>query len=222
MKEIVNQNKQFEDKAKSKSNKWRSSYFEYSATINGNQFDGSEGKGIQIELGKNLFLKDFDDQLINVKKNDTKILDAILPANHPKKELANKKAKFECKIINVKKPKANKIDDNFAKSMGAKDIKDLKSLIEKQISGQYSQALNSITKKEILDQIEKNHQIDLPQNLINQEVSIMTRNLKTEDKEKHKINNEKLAKSRIKLGLLLNEYGEKNNLKVSDDEVKMR
>ena len=39
--------------------------------------------------------------------------------------------------------------------MGAKDIKDLKLLIEKQISGQYSQALNSITKKEILDQIEK-------------------------------------------------------------------
>ena len=48
----------------------------------------------------------------------------------------------------------------------------------------------------------------------------MTRNLKTEDKEKHKINNEKIAKSRIKLGLLLNEYGEKNNLKVSDDEVR--
>ena len=97
--------------------------------------------------------------------------------------------------------------------MGAKDIKDLKSLIEKQISGQYSQALNSITKKEILDQIEKNHQVDLPQNLIDQEISIMTRNLKPEEKEKHKISNEKLAKSRIKLGLLLNEYGEKNNLK---------
>ena len=104
--------------------------------------------------------------------------------------------------------------------MGAKDIQDLKSLIEKQILGQYSQALNSITKKEILDQIEKNHQVDLPQNLIDQEISIMTKNLKVEEKEKHKANNEKLAKSRIKLGLLLNEYGEKNNLKVSDDEVR--
>ena len=104
--------------------------------------------------------------------------------------------------------------------MGAKDIKDLKSLIEKQISGQYLQALNSITKKEILDQIERNHQIDLPQNLIDQEVTIMTQNLKQEDKDKYKLNNQKLAKSRIKLGLLLNEYGEKNNLKVSDDEVK--
>ena len=129
------------------------------------------------------------------------------------------KTKFECKILNVKKPKASKIDDEFAKLMGAKDIKDLKSLIEKQISGQYSQALNAIT-KEILDQIEKNHQVDLPQNLIDQEISIMTQSLKPEDKEKHKIDNEKLAKSRIKLGLLLNEYGEKNNLKVSDDEVR--
>ena len=104
--------------------------------------------------------------------------------------------------------------------MGANDIKDLKSLIEKQISGQYSQALNSITKKEILDQIEKNHQVDLPQNLIDQEISIMTQNLKPEEKQKHKLKNEKLAKSRIKLGLLLNEYGEKNNLKVSDEEVR--
>ena len=155
-----------------------------------------------------------------MKKNDTKILDAILPANHPKKELANKKTKFECKILKVKKSKASKIDDNFAKLMGAKDITDLKSLIEKQISSQYSQALNSITKKEILDQIEKNHQVDLPQNLVDQEISSMTQNLKPNDKEKYQLNNEKLAKSRIKLGLLLNEYGEKNNLKVSDDEVR--
>jgi trigger factor len=58
-----------------------------------------------------------------MKKNDTKILDATLPANHPKKELANKNTKFECKILSVKKPKASKIDDDFAKLMGAKNIK---------------------------------------------------------------------------------------------------
>ena len=221
IKEIANQNKQFEDKNENeKAINGDQVTFDYSATVDGNKFEGSEGKGVQLELGKDLFLKGFDEQLIGVKKNDTKILDATLPANHPKKELANKKTKFDCKILNVKKPKASKIDDNFAKLMGAKDIKDLKSLIEKQISGQYSQALNSITKKEILDQIEKNHQVDLPQNLIDQEISIMTQNLKPEDKDKHKFKNEKLAKSRIKLGLLLNEYGEKNNLKVSDDEVR--
>jgi len=221
LQEIANQNKQFEDKNDNeKAVIGDQVIFDYSATVDGNKFEGSEGKGVQLELGKDLFLKGFDEQLVGVKKSENKMIDAVLPANHPKKELANKKTKFECKILNVKKGKTSKINDDFAKLMGAKDVKDLKSLIEKQISGQYSQALNSITKKEILEQIEKNHQVELPQNLIDQEISTMTQNLKQEDKEKHKSNNEKLAKSRIKLGLLLNEYGEKNKLKVSDDEVR--
>jgi len=221
IKEISQQNKQFEEKNENeKAIIGNQVTFDYSATVDGNKFEGSEGKGVQLELGKDLFLKGFDQQLVGVKKGETKLIDAVLPANHPKKELANKKTKFECKILNIKQSKENKIDDNFAKMMGAKDINDLKFLIEKQISSQYSQALNSITKKEILDQIEKNHQVDLPQNLIDQEISMMTKNLNPENKEKHKSNNEKLAKSRIKLGLLLNEYGEKNNLKVSDEEVR--
>ena len=171
IKEISKQNKQFEDKNENeKAITGNQVIFDYSASIDGSKFEGSEGKGVQLELGKDLFLKGFDAQLVGVKKGDTKFIDAVMPANHPKKELANKKTKFECKILNVKQSKENKIDDNFAKMMGAKDINDLKSLIEKQISSQYSQALNSITKKEILDQIEKNHQVDLPQNLIDQEI----------------------------------------------------
>ena len=143
-----------------------------------------------------------------------------MPPNHPKKELANKDAKFECKILSVKKSTKSKIDDNFAKLMGAKNLVDLQTLIEKQISSQYSQALNSITKKEILDQIEKNHNLDLPKNLVEQEILLISKNLKPEDKEKYKSNNEKIARSRIKLGLLLNEFGEKNGLKISDEEVR--
>ena len=111
---------------------------------------------------------------------------AVLPANHPKKELASKQTKFECKILNVKKSIKSKIDDEFAKMMGAKDLNDLKSLIEKQISRQYTQALDSITKKEIFDQIEKSHDVDLPKNLIEQEVSLIAKNLKPDEKEKEK------------------------------------
>jgi len=219
--EISIQNKQFEDKKDGDVAKIGDQViFDYSATINGSKFEGSEGKGVQLELGKDLFLKGFDEQLIGVKKNDTKNLSAVLPANHPKKELANKETIFDCKILNVKKAKENKIDDNFAKIMGAKDLNDLKKLVDAQITSQYSQALNSITKKEILDQIEKNHKLDIPQNLIDQEISLMTQNLKEEEKQKHKKNNENIAKSRIKLGLILNEYGDKHNLKVTDEEIK--
>ena len=220
LRELVEQNKQFEKKNDNeKSILGDQVVFDYSATINGNKFEGSEGKGVQIELGKNLFLKGFDDQLIGVKKNDLKIVETVLPPNHPIQNLANKETKFECKILSVKKGVQSKIDDEFAKKMGAKDLKNLRELIENQISSQYSQALNSITKKEILDQIEKIHSLELPKNLVDQEVSLITKNLRPDDKEKHKIKNEKLAKSRIKLGLVLNELGEKNNLKISDTEV---
>ena len=221
VKEIATQHKHFEEKKEGEKSKIGDQItFDYSATVDGNKFEGSEGKGVQIELGKDLFLKGFDQQLVGVNKNDNKIVESNLPPNHPKKELANKKTKFNCKIINIKKPKETIINDEFAKHMGAKDLPDLKILIEKQISSQYKQALDSITKKQILDQLEKSHNFDLPKNLVDHEITTMTQNLKKEEKEKHKISNEKLAKSRIKLGLLLNEYGEKNNLKVTDEEVK--
>jgi trigger factor len=218
--ELSKQNKQFEDKKDDEKAKIGDQViFDYSATVDGNKFEGSEGKGVQIELGKDLFLKGFDEQLVGLKKNEAKKLKAVLPENHPTKELANKKTIFECKILNVKQSKENKIDDNFAKILGAKNLDDLKKLIENQISSQYSQALNSITKKEILGQLEKNHHIEIPQNLIDQEILAITQSLKPEEKEKHKNKNKKIAESRIKLGLLLNEFGEKNKLKVSDDEV---
>lgn len=221
LKELSTQHKQFKDKKDHEKAKLGDQVvFDYSATIEGKKFEGSEGKSVQIELGKDLFLKDFDKQLIEAKKNDLIIADALMPENHPKKELANKKTKFECKILNVKIAIENKVDDNFAKIMGANNLTELKKIIESQISSQYSQALNSITKKEILDQIEKNHQLDLPKSLVDQEILSMTKNLKEEEKDKHKSTNEKIARSRIKLGLLLNEYGESNTLKVSDDEVK--
>ena len=69
LKEIANQNKQFEDKNENeKSIIGDQVIFDYSATVDGNKFDGSEGKGVQIELGKDLFLKGFDEQLLGVKK----------------------------------------------------------------------------------------------------------------------------------------------------------
>ena len=72
--------------------------FDYKATSNGKDFKGSEGKNTQLILGRDLFIKGFDDQLVGVKKNDSKKVEVMLPENFPEKDVANKKAVFECKI----------------------------------------------------------------------------------------------------------------------------
>ena len=214
---LLKEYKTFEDKKDdAKSELGDQIIFNYHATVDNKEFEGSKGEGVTIELGKDLFLQGFDKQLIGIKKNENKKVTSTLPQNHPKKELANKKAIFDCKILNIKSSKKNKLDDEFAKKLGAKDLTDLNDKIKKQITDQYNTALNSITKKEILDQLEKNHTVDVPQNLIENELKSIPNN---PDAGKDN-NNTQLIKKRIKLGLILNEYGENNKIKVTEDEIK--
>ena len=193
--------------------------FDYTATIDGKSFKGGEGKNTQLTLGKDLFLKGFDKQLIGVKKGENKIVEAVLPENFPEKDLINKNAKFNCKIMSVKNPEEVKINDEFAKSLGAKDLDDLKKLISKQINDEYKNSLDRISKKQILKEIEKFKLDEIPANLIEDEIKILSQGMNDDDKNKNKKNFEEVAKKRIKVGLVLNEFGEKNQIKVTEQEL---
>jgi len=192
---------------------------DYKATVDGKEFKGSEGKNTQLTLGKDLFLKGFDKQLIGVKKDDQKIVEATLPENFPEKELVNKKAKFDCKILNVKNPEKVKIDDEFAKNLGAKDLNDLKTLISKQINDEYKNSLDQLSKNQILKEIEKIKVDEIPENLIEEEVKILSQGMSDEEAKKSKAKFAETAKTRIKTGLILNEVGEQNKIQVSEQEI---
>ena len=192
---------------------------DYQATVDGKEFKGSEGKNTQLTLGKDLFLKGFDKQLVGVKKDDEKIVDAVLPENFPEKELVNKTAKFKCKILNVKNPEEVKIDDNFAKNLGAKDLNDLKTLISKQINDEYKNSLDQLSKNQILKEIEKIKVDEIPENLIEEEVKILSQGMDEAEAKKNKAKFTETAKTRIKTGLILNEFGEQNKIQVSEQEI---
>jgi len=193
--------------------------FDYKATIDGKNFTGGEGKNIQLILGKDLFIKGFDKQLVGVKKNDEKSVEAVLPDNYPQKEFAKKKAIFACKILAVKKSEDVKIDDNFAKNLGAKNLTDLKFLVSKQINEEYKNSLDKLAKKQILKEIENFKVDEIPGNLIEEEIKILAQGMTEDDAKKSRKNFEDVAKKRIKVGLILNEFGEQNKIKVTVQEV---
>jgi len=193
--------------------------FDYTATVDNKAFKGGEGKNTQLTLGKDLFLKGFDKQLIGVKKGDERIVEAILPENFPEKDLVNKKAKFSCKILGVKNPEKVEIDDQFAKNLGAKDLKDLKTLISKQINDEYRNSLDRLSKNQILKEIEKFKVNEIPENLIEEEVKILSQGMSEDDAKKSKKNFEEVAKKRIRVGLILNEFGEQNKVNVTEQEI---
>ena len=220
IKEIAKNQPNFKEAAiEEKANEGDLVILDYNATVDNKSFKGSEGKNTQLTLGKDLFLKGFDKQLIGVKKNDTKIVEAVLPENFPEKELANKKSKFTCKITSVKKPEEVKVNDDFAKNLGAKDLEDLKKLISNQINDEYKNSLDRLAKNQILKELEKFQVEEIPENLIEEEVKILSQGMSEDDAKKCRKNFEDIAKKRIKTGLILNEFGEQNQIKVNEQEL---
>ena len=220
IKEIAKSQNNFIDVADDiKATDGNSVIFDYKATIDGKDFTGGEGKNTQLILGKDLFIKGFDEQLIGVKKNDEKSVEAALPENYPQKEYANKKAKFICKIIAIKKSEDVKIDDVFAKNLGAKDLTDLKLLVSKQINDEYKNSLDKLAKTKILKEIENFKVDEIPGNLIEEEIKILSQGMTEEDAKKSRKNFESIAAKRIKVGLILNEFGEQNKIKVTEQEI---
>ena len=103
--------------------------------------------------------------------------------------------------------------------MGAKDLTNLKELISKQINDEYKNSLDRLSKNQILKELEKFKVDEIPQNLVDEEVKVLSQGMTDEDKKKSKDNFEEIAKKRIKVGLILNEFGEQNQIKVSEQEL---
>ena len=220
IKDIAKSQKNFEEKDPAKiANEGDLVVFDYKATIDGKEFKGNEGKNTQLELGKDLFIKGFDKQLLKVKKSDEAKVEVNLPDNFPEKELVGKKAIFVCKIQSVKKLKETKIDDDFAKNLGAKDLNNLKELITKQINEEYKNSLDALSSRQLLEQIDKIKIDEIPENLKEQEIKILSQGMKEEELKKNKKDLEKQAIKRIKTGLILNEFGEQNKINISEQEM---
>ncbi len=234
--QLAENSKQYKDKAEgSVAEKGDIVEFNYEATVNGEPFEGNKGEKLQVVLGQDLFIKGFDNGLLGVKKDDDKLVSVTLPENYPIKNLANKKSEFKCKIINIKFPEKIKIDDNFAKKMGAKDLSELKSMIEKQISGEFENITSQLIKKEILDQLDKKFKMDLPKGMLEDELKNVEHTfihekmnetgekdhskIKLDDKDKKEAKS--IAERRVKLALVLNQIGEDNNIKVSSQELQV-
>ena len=215
----AHQNKFIDAEDKIKSKEGDLVVFDYKATVEGREFKGNEGKNTQLVLGKDLFIKGFDKQLIGYKKNDSVNVEANLPENFPEKEYQNKKAVFNCKILAIKHKQDVKIDDEFAKSVGAKDLTNLKEMVSQQVSEELINSLSLITSKQIIKQIEKFKIEELPKNILDEEFKILTQGMKEDEIKKNKKSLEDQAKSRIKTGLIMNEYGEKNQINVTEQEM---
>ena len=203
--------------------------FDFLGKVDGEAFEGGAAEDYPLVLGSNSFIPGFEEQLVGVVAGDEKDVTVSFPEDYQAPHLAGKEAVFECKVKEVKKPVAAKVDDELAKKFGAEDLAALKSQIAERLEAEYAGASRAVMKRGLLDELDKLVSFDLPPSLVEAEAGQIAHQLWHEDNpdvqghdhpeiettDEHK----KLAERRVRLGLLLAELGQKAEVQVTDAEM---
>jgi len=205
---------------------------DYVGKIDGKVFDGGKGEDTPVVLGKAQFIPGFEDGLAGLKAGDKTSIDCKFPEEYPTKELAGKDVKFDITVKEVAGPELAKLDDEFAKKLGMDTIAALRDAVETRIKNDFDTASRTHLKRNLLDSLDKAHKFELPSILVEREFESVWqqvtselekagRTFEDEDTTEDKARKEyrDLAERRVRLGLIMSEIGEKNSVKITDEEV---
>jgi trigger factor len=199
--------------------------------VDGTPFDGGTGEGMSVEIGTGRLIPGFEDQLIGVKANDEKTITVTFPADYNVDYLKGKEATFDLVISDVRVADEAKADDDFAKSLGLEGIDQLRDLMKGQLEQEFNQLTRTHMKRRLLDQLAAAHSFDVPPSMVDAEFNQIWAQLEHEagqeadpeaaraEMEKDRVEYLAIAVRRVRLGLLLSEIGQANNVQISAQEM---
>ena len=202
---------------------------DFKGFVDGEAFEGGEAQAYPLVLGSGSFIPGFEEQLVGAKAGDAVKVNVTFPENYGAPNLKGKDALFETTVHSVKSPKAAELDDELAKRFGADSLDALKSQIRDRLEAEYKGASRAIMKRALLDQLDERVKFDLPSSLVDAEAAQIAHQLYHEEHpddhghdhghieatDEHRT----LAERRVRLGLLLAEIGQKNDVTISDQEM---
>lgn len=233
VKRIAEQNRPFADKGEgAKAEAGDRVTISFKGTIDGEAFEGGTSENVPVQIGSNTFIPGFEDQLVGIGKDETRTLKVTFPVNYGNDQLAGKDAEFVTTATLIEAPQTITPDDEFAKNLGLESLDKLKEAARERIKQEFEGATRQRVKRQLLDQLDETHKFDPPQTLVDQEYDLMWTSVKKEmesvnrtfadentTEEKAQEDYRKIADRRVRLGLVLSEIGEKNNITVTDEEV---
>lgn len=230
---IAEQNKPFSPKGEGeKAAKGDRLVISYAGTIDGQPFEGGSGDDAVVMIGSNSFIPGFEDQLLGIGSGETRTLKVTFPQHYQAQHLAGKDSEFVVTAKSIEAPGTVTLDDQFAKSLGLESLAKLRDAVKDRIAREHAQASRQKLKRALLDELDARHKFEPPPTLVEEEFDRVWKSvlqeLETEKKtfadentteEKAKAEYRAIAERRVRLGLVLAEIGEKNNITVSDDEL---
>ncbi|HCE59266.1 MAG TPA: trigger factor, partial [Wolbachia sp.] len=137
---------------------------DFEGRIRGKLFKGGSSKNFSAKLGSNKFIGGFEDQLIGMKKGETKNFELQFPDNY--QQFAGQKVDFFVQVNDIQVIKEFASDDDMAKDIGFKDYSSLMDHAKQVISDQCDKMTDLLMKKQLFDCLDVDYNFDIPTNVV--------------------------------------------------------
>ena len=204
----------------------------FQGTMEGQPFQGGSAEGVPILIGSGQFIPGFEDNLVGIKAGESRTFDLKFPESYAAPNLAGKDVTFNVTASTVEAPGEIKLDDEFAKTLGLESIEKLREGVKDRLQREHAAASRQKLKRGLLDQLDERHKFEPPPSLVEQEFTnvwnsiegdLKAQNRTFEDEgtteEKARAEYRAISERRVRLGLVIAEIGEKNNIKVTDEQL---
>ena len=216
---------------------------DFKGMIDGEAFAGGTAEDQSVELGAGRLLPEFEEGLIGREAGDKTEIEVAFPDDYGNEEIAGKTATFEITVHEVRKARPAVLDDAFAAEQGAADVADLKQEVAKRLGAEYEHLAHQLMKRRLLDQLADSYSFEVPPGLVDGEFEAIWKQIEQEldhaqehqhdhdhdhdhaepvsdeKREEMKTEYRQIAERRVRLGLLLSEIGQQNEIKVTPEDM---
>ena len=203
----------------------------FEGKIDGKPFAGGSSDHAHLVVGAGDFIPGFEEQLIGMKKGETRAIEVTFPADYNRAELQGKTAQFNVTVLHVDAPQAGELNDEFAKKLGVEDVVALRTAVREQMTAALASMSRQAVKRQILDALDETHKFAVPEQLVDAEFDTIWQRVKHEVEQHGKSFEDegtteaeateqyrKIAERRVRLGLVVAEIGNINKVEVTEEE----
>jgi len=207
---------------------------DYVGRVGGEAFEGGSAEDSELVLGEGRLIPGLAEGLVAAKAGEERVVAAKFPDQYSATDLAGKDAEFTVNVKAVARPVAPEANDEFAKTLGAQSLAQLKDMLRGRIAAEYASVTYTKLKRQVLDALDKAHDFALPEALVAGEFDGIWRRFgaapakdeggeaeqpaKSEDERRADVR--RIAERRVRLGLVIGEIGEKQKIEVTQEELK--
>ncbi|MCE5091485.1 trigger factor [Staphylococcus chromogenes] len=211
---------------------------DFDGYVDGEQFEGGQTDGYDLEIGSGMFIPGFEEQLVGLKVGEEKDVEVTFPEEYHAEELAGKPATFKTKINEIKTKEVPELDDELANELDseANTVDEYKENLRKQLAESKATEAENVQKEEAITKATDNAKVDIPDAMIKTEEDRMLQefaqrlqqqglNLETyfqisgQSEEDLRGQMKEDAEQRVKTNLTLAAIADAENIEASDEDV---